>query len=49
MTSVDYIVSYFGIDSKKCNHKILRGGFVIYPSGRVRHNSQKRPWNSQHQ
>lgn len=47
--NVDYIVSYFGIDSEKCNHKILRGGFVIYPSGRVRHNSQMRPWNSQHQ
>ena len=44
--NVDYIVSYFGIDSEKCNHKILRGGFVIYPSGRVRHNSQMRPWNS---
>ncbi len=43
---IDYIVSYFDIVAPKCNHKILRGGFVIYPSGRVRMNSATRPWNS---
>lgn len=43
---VDYIVSYFDIRAPKCAHKILRGGFVIYPSGRVRMNSATRPWNS---
>ena len=43
--SVDYIVSYFDIDAPKCAHKILRGGFVIYPSGRVQMMSPTRPWN----
>ncbi len=46
--SIDYIVSYFDIDSPKCNHKILRGGFVIYPSGKIRHVNHNRPWHSQH-
>ncbi len=44
--SVDYIVSYFDIRAPKCNHKILRGGFVIYPGGRVRYSAPTRPWNS---
>jgi len=43
---IDYIVSYFDIRSEKCGHKILRGGFVIYPSGRVRYSAPLRPWNS---
>ena len=43
--SVRYIVSYFDIKSENCAHKILRGGFVIYPDGRVRHVANKRRWN----
>ena len=46
--NVDYIVSYFKIYAPSCNHKILRDGFVIYPSGRVRQNAPMRPWNSPH-
>ncbi len=45
----DYIVSYFDVTAPRCDHKILRGGFVIYPSGRVRHNAPRRPWNSPRQ
>ena len=43
--NVRYIVSYFDIKSENCAHKILRGGFVIYPDGRVRHTANKRRWN----
>ena len=43
--NVRYIVSYFDIKSENCAHKILRGGFVIYPDGRVRHVANKRRWN----
>lgn len=44
--NIDYIVSYFGINAKNCNWKILRGGFIIYPSGRVRHTPHNRPWHN---
>ncbi len=44
--SIDYIVSYFDIDAPHCNHKILRGGFAIYKSGRVRHVTMRRPWHN---
>ncbi len=43
--SVRYIVSYFDIKSENCGHKILRGGFVIYPGGRVKYTTTKRRWN----
>ncbi len=43
--SVDYIVSYSDIESDKCGHKILRGGFVIYPSGRIKYIPINRFWN----
>ncbi len=43
---IDYIVSYFHIDAPKCNHKILRGGFVIYPNGKIKYVSRTRPWNN---
>ena len=42
---VRYIVSYLDIKSEQCGHKILRGGFVIYPGGRVRRTQQNRRWN----
>lgn len=45
-SSVDYIASYFDIDAPACRAKILRGGAVIYPSGRVRYSYVPRPWNS---
>jgi competence protein ComEC len=43
--NVRYIVSYFDIKSENCANKILRGGFVIYPDGRVRHVANKRRWD----
>ncbi len=42
---VKYIVSYFDIKSEQCAHKILRGGFVIYPGGRVRYAQRNRQWH----
>lgn len=43
--SVRYIVPYFDIKSKQCEHKILRGGFVVYPSGRIKYTIQNRRWH----
>ena len=43
--NVKYIVSYFDIKSTKCKHKILRGGFVIYPNGYVKYIQNNRRWN----
>ncbi len=45
-TDIDYIVSYFDIDAPKCNHKILRGGFVIYKSGTVKFTPRARRWHN---
>lgn len=42
--NVDYIVSYWDITSDKCAHKILDGGFVIYPSGRIKFTPSNRKW-----
>lgn len=44
--NVDYIVSYFDIRAPKCDHKILRGGFVIYENGRVRPTTVNRLWHN---
>ena len=46
--NIDYIVSYFNINAPKCNHKILRKGFVIYPSGKVTYVHHNRPWHNPH-
>ena len=43
--SIRYIVSYYEIDSNMCADKLLRGGFVIYPNGRVKHTPRGRRWN----
>ena len=43
--SVDYIVSYWNISSEKCAHKILRGGFIMYPNGRIKYTSHNRLWH----
>ncbi len=42
---IDYIVSYFDITSSKCDDKILRNGFVIYPSGRIKYIPNNRRWH----
>lgn len=44
--NIEYIVSYFNIRSQQCDHKILRDGFVIYPSGSVRHITTRRRWHN---
>ena len=46
-SKIDFILSYFDIESKKCNHKILRGGFIIYKSGQIIHTTSNRWWNNQ--
>ncbi len=43
---IDYIVSYFDVRSAHCDGKILRGGVLVYPSGRVRHIPHLRPWHN---
>ena len=47
--NVDFIVSYFDIDAPLCNHKILRGGFVIYPDGHIKYLINSRPWHNPHE
>ncbi len=44
--NIDYIVSYFDVKAPTCNHKILRGGFVIYPSGKIKYVNHNRPWHN---
>ncbi|MBO7643174.1 MAG: ComEC/Rec2 family competence protein [Alphaproteobacteria bacterium] len=44
--SIDYIVSYLNINNEDCNNKILRGGFVIYESGKIIYLNHHRRWNS---
>lgn len=41
---IDFIVSYFDVSGPKCNHKILRGGFVIYESGKIKYTPTNRWW-----
>lgn len=43
--SVDFIVSYFDIDSEKCSHKILQGGFIIYKNKDIKYTPTKRRWH----
>jgi len=43
---IDYIVSYFDVIAPRCHAQIIRGGAVIYPSGRVRAIATPRPWNN---
>lgn len=48
--NINYITSYFEIKSKYCGKKILDGGFVIYPSGKIKYIQSNRAWfNNQHQ
>ena len=46
---IDYIVSYFDIWTNACNHKILHGGFVIYPSGHIKYTPSGRWWDNPHE
>ena len=43
--SVRYIVSYFNVVAPSCQHKILRGGALIYDSGRVEYVQRTRRWH----
>lgn len=43
--SIKYIVSYFDIKSESCAHKILHGGFVIYPDDHIKYMPRNRRWN----
>jgi hypothetical protein len=42
---IDFIVSYFHVDSAKCDRKILRDGFVIYKSGKIEYAPANRWWH----
>ncbi len=44
--NIDYIVTYFDVNAPHCNHKILRGPFVIYPNGRVHKIKLNPRWHS---
>jgi len=44
--NIKYIVSYYDIISPKCDAKILRGGVMVYKSGRVKHLNLHRPWHN---
>ena len=44
--NVDYIVSYLKIDAPRCNHKILRDGFIIYDDGKIEKVHLNRYWHN---
>ena len=44
--NVDYIVSYLKIDAPRCNHKILRDGFIIYDNGKIEKVHLNRYWHN---
>ena len=46
--NIDYIVSYLDINTEKCEHKILHGGFIIYPSGKIIYQNHNRRWHNRH-
>ena len=43
--SVKFIVSYLKINAPRCQHKILSGGFVIYPNNKIKYTQTNRRWN----
>jgi competence protein ComEC len=45
---IDFILSYFDIESKICANKIIHGGFVIYESGTIKYTSSNRWWHTGH-
>ncbi|MDR2412976.1 MAG: ComEC family competence protein [Rickettsiales bacterium] len=44
-SKIDFIISYYEITAPKCDYKILRGGFVIYESGRIKYTPYNRGWH----
>jgi ComEC/Rec2-related protein len=46
--NLNFIVSVFDITPQKCHAKILKDGILIYPSGRVKNFSNRRPWHNLH-
>ncbi len=45
-SNTDFIVSYFDIRAPRCEHKILRGAFIIYDNGRVQKMPINRRWHN---
>lgn len=43
--NIDFVVSYFDINSDICRNKVLQGGFVIYPDKSVKYTPIKRRWH----
>ena len=43
---INYIVTPFDLNSKKCHAEILKDGILLYPSGRVKNFSNHRPWHN---
>ncbi|MDR1207674.1 MAG: ComEC family competence protein [Rickettsiales bacterium] len=43
--TIDFIASYFHIAAPGCRSRIMRGGFVIYESGRVEYVPSERVWH----
>ena len=44
--NVDFIVSYMDIHAPSCEHKILRGGFIMLESGKIIYPYHARRWNN---
>lgn len=43
---IKYIASFLDVNSDKCQNKIIRGGAVIYPSGRIKYVTSNRLWHN---
>lgn len=43
--NINYIITPFEIDTDNCYASVLENGILIYPSGRVRNFSNRRPWH----
>ena len=44
--NIKFIASFFDINSEKCADKIIHGGAVIYPSGRIKYVTSNRLWHN---
>ena len=44
-SAVDYIISWWNIDAPNCQHKIKRGGFIMYENGYIQRTPSGRIWN----
>lgn len=43
---ITYIASFLGLNSEKCDNKIIRGGAIIYPSGYIKYIPANRLWHN---